>query len=570
VSEEPAHVADALRPLLDAFRRGGDAAAMERLVASTRPRLLAVARRIGSREDAEDSVQAAYHALLSRAAPPDAPIVAWLLTAVVRIAYRRKAMARRELEIARRLARARSEDSPLERASRADAGAFLRRQLERLPALYRDPIVLHHLEGLSIAEVSRLLDAGPSTVTTRLQRGRALLRSRVPPALLHPLLAVPWFFADFGRAVGGSKALAVGGVMNAKATILFVAVGVTAGTLGLAVGKSGGAGGGESPPRADAAAARREARLVADIAARDQEIATLRRKAQEPRRPVAGDPAAPDPKRASPSPSAGPKIAIFEQNLAFFEQTKLDPAKAREVAHRLGASEAALEVALRALRSLGNAADPSTQKESLEALARLGDERAPAVAAVVSALDGSGFLGEWFPRLLQAASVPGQEHRIVDLLKDDTTSSWLKSEIVRIADALDSEAMRSYLVERLGAEQDPYMFANIAFALGRMKEARAVPACVRELRRGGDRRPFEPGLLFALGGMGGREAETALLQYLDRPELEHAGDAVRALARIDPTEAARRARQILEGARAGELSKPNRELLEEAAGRTSR
>ncbi|NUN53411.1 MAG: hypothetical protein HUU06_11580, partial [Planctomycetaceae bacterium] len=60
---------------------------MEEVVARTRPRLLAAARRIGRPQDAEDSVQSAYLSLVrKRGEPLEAPVLPWLLTAVIRIA----------------------------------------------------------------------------------------------------------------------------------------------------------------------------------------------------------------------------------------------------------------------------------------------------------------------------------------------------------------------------------------------------------------------------------------------------------------------------------------------------
>ena len=56
--------------LLRRFQAEGDSAAMEALVAATRPRLVAIARRIGAPQDAEDATQAAYHALLRRGELP--------------------------------------------------------------------------------------------------------------------------------------------------------------------------------------------------------------------------------------------------------------------------------------------------------------------------------------------------------------------------------------------------------------------------------------------------------------------------------------------------------------------
>ncbi len=534
---------------------------MERLVAGTRPKLLAVARRIGAPQDAEDSVQAAYHALLGRSEVPAAPIFPWLLTAVVRIAYRRKALARREVEIAKRLARPRGEETPLERASRADAGALLRRELETIPAKYRDPILLHHLEGLSVAETARLLDVAPSTVTTRLQRGRALLRSRLSPALLHPCLLLPWFLTDCGRALAGSAPLGV--AMQAKTGLLLAGVGIAAGTLGLVVGASQVGEGGDAPRRADPSARHREALLMADLAARDDEIARLR-----------GRIAVPAPQEAGESDTAAaankaPRATAMGDGsaLALAPAFRFDAAQARDAALRLGASEAALAIALQALSSLGNAADPTVQRDALAAFEGLGDERAKALVAALTAMRGDGFLGDWFPRLLKAARVAGEEHHLVALLKDGVTSAWLKQEIVRVADRIDSKVLQDYLVERIALEEDRYMFGNLALALGRLGETRAVPACRDRLGRGGDWRPFEPGILFAVGGMGGRDAETLLMEVLDRPDRVHAADAIRALAKINPAEARRRAQAFLDGLRVAQLSARDLEILQEHAGR---
>ena len=81
------------------------------VVARTRPALLAAARRIGTVHDADDAVQAAYLCLVRRAAvPPEHPL-AWLVAAVVRIAYRNRALARRDERLATLLARP-AEDDP--------------------------------------------------------------------------------------------------------------------------------------------------------------------------------------------------------------------------------------------------------------------------------------------------------------------------------------------------------------------------------------------------------------------------------------------------------------------------
>ena len=52
----------------------------------------------------------------------------------------------------------------------------LLRAVEALPALYREPFVLRHLEGWSYAEIGDVLDLGVDTVETRLVRARRFLR----------------------------------------------------------------------------------------------------------------------------------------------------------------------------------------------------------------------------------------------------------------------------------------------------------------------------------------------------------------------------------------------------------
>ena len=65
-------------------------------------------------------------------------------------------------------------------AVRLLAGGELRetllRAVEALPALYREPFVLRHLEDWSYAEIGELLGLSVETVETRLVRARRLLR----------------------------------------------------------------------------------------------------------------------------------------------------------------------------------------------------------------------------------------------------------------------------------------------------------------------------------------------------------------------------------------------------------
>src|SRR5262245_28229532 len=95
---------DALAAPLARYLLHGDEAGMEEGVARTRPGLLGASARSGSPSDAYDACQQAYLSLVRRRGTLlDAPVLPWLLTATIRCAYRRKALARRESALAERL-----------------------------------------------------------------------------------------------------------------------------------------------------------------------------------------------------------------------------------------------------------------------------------------------------------------------------------------------------------------------------------------------------------------------------------------------------------------------------------
>jgi len=52
----------------------------------------------------------------------------------------------------------------------------LRTAIRRLPEKYRMPLLLHHLEGYSLAEIARMLDIPQGMVKSRLHQGRSALR----------------------------------------------------------------------------------------------------------------------------------------------------------------------------------------------------------------------------------------------------------------------------------------------------------------------------------------------------------------------------------------------------------
>ena len=126
--------------------------------------------RTGSREDAEDITQETFLRLV-RAAPAfrdGEHCKAWLLRVAANCAgdlhrspWRRRAVP---LEEAAALAAPeREEDGVLE--------AVL-----ALPEAYRAPVHLFYYEGMSVAEIARVLGKGEGAVRTRLSRARRMLR----------------------------------------------------------------------------------------------------------------------------------------------------------------------------------------------------------------------------------------------------------------------------------------------------------------------------------------------------------------------------------------------------------
>jgi RNA polymerase sigma-70 factor (ECF subfamily) len=62
---------------------------------------------------------------------------------------------------------------------RSEMRARLAEAIAVMPVIYRTPVVLRDLEGLSIAEVSALLNLNKQTLKSRVHRGRQFLRRRL-------------------------------------------------------------------------------------------------------------------------------------------------------------------------------------------------------------------------------------------------------------------------------------------------------------------------------------------------------------------------------------------------------
>lgn len=72
-----------------------------------------------------------------------------------------------------------SEPLPVERAVSSEEAEILWRSLERIPVIYREPMILFYREDQSVARVAKALDLSEEAVHQRLSRGRKLLQEQV-------------------------------------------------------------------------------------------------------------------------------------------------------------------------------------------------------------------------------------------------------------------------------------------------------------------------------------------------------------------------------------------------------
>jgi RNA polymerase sigma factor (sigma-70 family) len=165
--------------LVERFAESRDEAGFEALLRRHGPMVLAVCRRVlGNHADAEDAFQATFVILARKAGAirKRSSVGSWLHGIALRVSLgARRARTRRQ---------AREQETPIRttdsgRADLHDLAAVLDDQLERLPAKYRDPLVLCYLEGMTRAEGAKQLGWCLRTFMRRIERGKELLRRRL-------------------------------------------------------------------------------------------------------------------------------------------------------------------------------------------------------------------------------------------------------------------------------------------------------------------------------------------------------------------------------------------------------
>jgi RNA polymerase sigma factor (sigma-70 family) len=167
--------------LAAAFVSGAEReAAFRELVRRHAGMVLRTCHRItGNAQDAEDAAQLVFAALANRAGElaSSRSLGGWLYSTAWHISRRhcrsRHLLRQREGDALR--------PGPTDLNGHVDEGILheLYRAIEMLPAEYCEAIVLHHLQGLTIKEVSELMGCAPGTTAARLSRGRAMMRERL-------------------------------------------------------------------------------------------------------------------------------------------------------------------------------------------------------------------------------------------------------------------------------------------------------------------------------------------------------------------------------------------------------
>lgn len=162
----------------------GDTSLFTTLVARHSERIYALALRLlGNKEEAEDVVQETFIRAYARLNTfrSEARFATWLYRIALnacRDQVRRRQVRERTVAFSRvnqLWADERYSVDPEQIVLALENRQFIERALQQLPASYRATLLLHEVDGLTLAEVATLMDAPLPTVKSRLQRARMAL-----------------------------------------------------------------------------------------------------------------------------------------------------------------------------------------------------------------------------------------------------------------------------------------------------------------------------------------------------------------------------------------------------------
>jgi RNA polymerase sigma factor (sigma-70 family) len=167
--------------LLERFVARRDEPAFEAIVRRHGSMVLGVCRRVlRDHHDAEDAFQATFLVLARKAGTvrPGSMLPNWLYGVAHQTSIKARAInARRKLRERQVAAMPEPQTGPQQRGD--DLRGLIDRELNRLPAKYRAPVILCDLEGLGHKEAALRLGWPIGTVSGRLSRARAMLARRL-------------------------------------------------------------------------------------------------------------------------------------------------------------------------------------------------------------------------------------------------------------------------------------------------------------------------------------------------------------------------------------------------------
>ena len=171
--------------LLGRFISARDEKAFAALVDRHGPLVFHVCRRVlGDVHDAEDAFQAAFLVLARKAARvhPREALAAWLHGVARRVALKARSARARKLREAQSAAAlpADPRSDPLAELSARELLMIIDEEVQRLPEVYRLPVILCCLEGRSLEEAARQLASSPAAAKLPGARRCASCRSRAP------------------------------------------------------------------------------------------------------------------------------------------------------------------------------------------------------------------------------------------------------------------------------------------------------------------------------------------------------------------------------------------------------
>ncbi|NJP41016.1 sigma-70 family RNA polymerase sigma factor [Oscillospiraceae bacterium HV4-5-C5C] len=163
---------------MDCADQGFDPRDYDYLVSTYGPMLYRLAQsRLRHPQDAEDVCQQVWLVYVRHAAKlkSEEHVKAWLIRVTLHRCYSAgsSAYARHHAELSEELQQRLTAAQP---ESFYSGESELRRQLNQLPARYRDCLYLYYYEELSVAEIARVLRRKEGTVKSCLHRGRKRLQ----------------------------------------------------------------------------------------------------------------------------------------------------------------------------------------------------------------------------------------------------------------------------------------------------------------------------------------------------------------------------------------------------------